>query len=68
MKREELELISKEELQSIIYFLYEMETMHIEALVGGNNLLGLSEEELMQGVFNIASDIVMAKEVYGDTI
>jgi len=68
MKRKELELISKEELQSIIYFLYEMEIMHIEALAGGSNLLGLSEEELMQGVFNIASDIVMAKEVYGDPI
>ena len=68
MKREELELISKEELQSIIYFLYEMETMHLEALTGGENLLGLNEEQLMQGIFNIATDIITAKEIYGDPI
>lgn len=64
----ELELCSKEDLGSIIIFLYQLESMHIEALAGGQTILGLSEESLVKKIFDIAHDIVIAKDLYRECI
>ena len=66
--KEELGLCSKEDLESTIIFLHQLESMHIEALAGDQTILGLSEEDLVKKIFDIANDIILVKDLYGEYI
>ncbi len=68
LNREELEHVKKDELKSIIYFLYELESIHLESLAGREDLFKLTEEETVKEILSLASYITLAKEVYGELI
>lgn len=55
-------LETKEEVESVLYFLYELESLHIDSLIGVDNPLNLSDHKAVGELIKISKDILLAKE------
>ena len=60
--KESYELETKEEIESVLYFLYELESLHIDSLIGVDNPLNLSNHKAVGELIKISKDILLAKE------
>jgi hypothetical protein len=60
--KEPYELETKEEIESVLYFLYELESLHIDSLIGLDNPLNLSDHKAVGELIKISKDILLAKE------
>ena len=60
--KEIYKLETKEEIESILYFLYELESLHLDSLIGNDNPLNLSDHKAVGELIKISKDILLAKE------
>ena len=55
--KESYELETKEEIESVLYFLYELESLHIDSLIGVDNPLNLSNHKAVGELIKISKPL-----------
>jgi hypothetical protein len=60
--KEPYKLETKEEVESILYFLYELESLHLDSLTGNDNPLNLSDHKAVGELIKISKDIVLVEK------
>lgn len=63
MKEQIYQAQTIERIQDILNFLYELEQVHFNTLVGGENYFGLEPHKIVGEILKNSSDIMLAEEV-----